>query len=400
MTGVLFLMIVNVAVTGFFAAAFAAVALIGPGQRRAFWFAAVYGVGTLTPLSEFLLPLSPFPLFFAFTSYASFLAGPLLIPIGLAAIHDAPRPWRAFWTILIGGIATRLVIWQWSRGTFPYDLAYQLPFALGAMLASRTVLRLPERRPLHFALGGLFALIAAQFLAKPFLAMAFGSGSTAATYVRSKYAIISQASTAVLLVAAGLLLLLIVVQKAIGDSQAASETDTLSGLANRRGFERQGQRLVERARREGGPLSAILFDLDHFKSINDTHGHATGDAVIAAFGELLRRSASPGAVIGRIGGEEFAVLLAGTAGQMAWLKAEAIRVALPGLAEAALPRVTVSGGVAEWRAGEGLDALMRRADRASYRAKDSGRNRVCAAGEAGPGATPSGSAHDLVVAVG
>ncbi|WP_213981457.1 GGDEF domain-containing protein [Sphingomonas sp. dw_22] len=376
MTGVVFLLIVNVAVTGFFAAAFAAVALIGPGQRRAFWFAGAYGVGMLTPLSEFLLPLSPIPEPFAFISYASFLGGPLLIPIGLAAVHDAPRPWRAFWIILGGGIGLRLVIWHWDRGSLPYELAYQLPFALGAMLASRTILRLPERRPLHIAVAMLFALIALQFLAKPFLAMAFGSGSTAATYVRSTYAIISQASTAVLLVAAGLLLLLIVVQKAIGDSQAASETDTLSGLANRRGFDRQGQRLIARAARDRLPLSAILFDLDHFKGINDTYGHAMGDAVIASFGDLLRRSAPQSAVVGRIGGEEYAVLLQETVGQMAWLKAEAIRVALPATADAGLPRVTVSGGVAEWEPGESLADLMRRADRACYDAKGAGRNRV------------------------
>lgn len=382
MTGVVFLLIVNVAVTGFFAAAFAAVALIGPGQRKALWFAGAYGVGALTPLSEFLLPLSPVPEVFAFTSYASFLGGPLLIPIGLAAIHDAPRPWRAFWIILVGGIVLRLVIWQWSRGTLPYGVAYQFPFALSAMLASHTVLRLPERRPLHVALAMLFALIALQFMAKPFLAVALGSGSTARTYVQSSYAIISQASTAVLLVAAGLLVLLIVVQKAIGDSQLASETDTLSGLANRRGFDRQGQRLVAHAVRDRRPLSAILFDLDHFKAVNDTYGHAMGDAVIASFGELLRSSAPHAAIVGRIGGEEFAMLLQ-TVGQMAWLKAEAIRVALPAAADGALPRVTVSAGVAEWQPGESLVDLMRRADSASYHAKGSGRNRVCSAVETG-----------------
>jgi diguanylate cyclase (GGDEF)-like protein len=384
MTGAIFLLIVNVAVTGFFAAAFAAVALIGTGQRKALWFAGAYGVGTLTPLSEFLLPLSPVPEAFAFSSYASFLGGPLLIPIGLAAIHDAPRPWKAFWIILGGGIALRLAIWQWSRGTLPYEVAYQLPFALGAMLASRTILRLQKRRPLHTALAILFAVIALQFMAKPFLAMAFGSGNSARTYVHSSYAIISQASTAMLLVAAGLLLLLIVVQQAISDSQLASETDMLSGLANRRGFDRQGQRMIAQAARERLPLSAILFDLDHFKKINDTYGHAMGDAVITAFGGLLQHSAPRTAIVGRIGGEEFAMLLQETAGQMAWLKAEAIRIALPALAVAdgSIPRVTVSGGVAEWQPGESLVDLMRRADRASYHAKVAGRDRVCGTAEA------------------
>jgi len=385
MTGAVLLLIVNVAVTGFFAAAFAAVALIGAGQRNALWFAGAYGVGTLTPLSEFLLPLSSVPGAFAFSSYASFLGGPLLIPIGLAAIHDAPRPWRAFWIILGGGIALRFVIWHWSRGTLPYGFLYQLPFALGAMLAARTVLRLRERRVLHIVLAALFALIALQFLAKPFLAVAFGSGTTDKTYVHSSYAIISQASTAVLLVAAGLLLLLIVVQKAIGDSQLASETDTLSGLANRRGFDRQGERMIARAARDGLPLSAILLDLDHFKRINDSYGHAMGDTVIAAFGDLLLRSVPQAGVVGRIGGEEFAILLPDTAGQMAWLKAEAIRMSLPAMADGPLPRVTASGGVAEWQPGESLADLMRRADKACYHAKAEGRNRNCSAKISGGG---------------
>lgn len=399
MNGAVLLLIVNVAVTGFFAAAFAAVALIGPGQRKAFWFTGAYGIGTLTPLSEFLLPLSPVPELFAFTSYASFLGGPLLIPIGLAAIHDVPRPWKAFWIIIMGGIALRLAIWHWSRGTLPYELAYQLPFVLGAMLASRTALRLPERRILHAVLAALFALIALQFMAKPFLAMAFGTGNSARAYVHSTYAVISQASTAVLLVATGLLLLLIVVQKAIGDSQLLSETDTLSGLANRRGFDRQGQRLVARAARDRVSLSAILFDLDHFKRINDTYGHATGDAVIASFGELLRRSAPHAAVVGRIGGEEFAMLLQETVGQMAWLKAESIRVALPATGDGTLPSVTVSGGVAEWQPGESLADLMRRADRASYHAKGAGRNRVHSTVDTGSVVALSVLPHNRAAAV-
>lgn len=397
MTGAVLLLIVNVAVTGFFAAAFATVALIGPGQRNAFWFAGVYGVGTLTPLSEFLLPLSPFPDVLAFSSYASFLAGPLLIPIGVAALHDVPRPWKAFWIILAGGIGLRLVIWQWSRGTLPYGFAYQLPFALSAMLACRTLLRLRERRGLHIVLAMLFALGAIQFLAKPFLAVAFGSGSTDKRYVHSVYAILSQASTAMLLVAAGLLLLLIVVQKAIGDSQLASETDALSGLANRRGFDRQGQRVLARAARERLPLSAVVFDLDHFKRINDTYGHAMGDAVIASFGELLRRSGARSAVIGRIGGEEFAMLLEETVGQIARLKAEAVRIALPAM-DGALPRITVSAGVAEWRAGESLVELMRRADGAAYHAKRAGRNRVSSAEDIGPLDPPSAWPEDRAVA--
>jgi diguanylate cyclase (GGDEF)-like protein len=376
MTGAELLLLLNIATTALFGAGFTAVAFVA-GQKRVFWFAAVYGVGTLAPLSEFLLPRTPVPALFAFTSYASFLGGPLLIPIGLAALHGIARPWTLFWAILIGGIAIRLMIWNGDRGSFAYLAAYQLPFALGALLGCRTILRLPERRPVHVAVALLQLLIALQFLAKPFLAVALGTGRTASDYTHSAYAILSQASTAVLLVAAGLLMLLLVIQRAIGEAHAAAEEDALSGLANRRGFDRQGELLLARAARERSPLSAILFDLDHFKAINDCFGHGIGDAVIAAFGAQLRRSVPVRAVIGRTGGEEFAILLPGLDGLRAERTAEAIREALGGAATSALPLVTVSGGVAEWAPGETLADLVRRADEAAYRAKNNGRNRIC-----------------------
>jgi diguanylate cyclase (GGDEF)-like protein len=376
MTGAELLLLINIVMTALFGASFAAVALI-TRQPRIFWFAAAYGVGTLTPLSEFLLPLTPFPAFFALTSYGSFLAGPMLIPVGLAAVHGAARPWRAYWAILGTGVAIRLALWGMDRDSFAYQLAYQLPFALGALLGCRTVLRLPERRTLYVAIGVLYGLIALQFAAKPFLAVAFGSGRTAMEYTRSLYAVISQASTAVLLVAAGLLVLLLVVQRAIGEAHAASETDALSGLANRRGFDRQAELLLARAAREQLPVSAILFDLDHFKAINDRFGHAMGDSVIAAFGTLLRSMAPRDAIVGRTGGEEFAMLLPGADGVAAERSGDAIRLALSELGEGPLPRVTVSGGVAEWERRETLAELVRRADAAAYRAKNSGRDRVC-----------------------
>ncbi|MEO9130505.1 MAG: GGDEF domain-containing protein, partial [Sphingomonas sp.] len=93
----------------------------------------------------------------------------------------------------------------------------------------------------------------------------------------------------------------------------------------------------------------VIFDLDHFKAINDRHGHAVGDTVIAAFAALLQRSAPQAAIVARIGGEEFAMLIERSTAETAWLNAEAIRVATAGLAAAGLPPVSVSGGVAARR---------------------------------------------------
>src|SRR5690606_14182647 len=95
----------------------------------------------------------------------------------------------------------------------------------------------------------------------------------------------------------------------IEELQTESQTDPLSKLLNRRGFEQQGEALIDKCTASSMPLALILADLDHFKTINDNHGHAAGDAVIAAFGERLRNVMGPLAIAGRVGGEEFAILL-------------------------------------------------------------------------------------------
>ncbi len=157
--------------------------------------------------------------------------------------------------------------------------------------------------------------------------------------------------------------------------------DELTRLTNRRHFLELARREVERSRRYGSSLSLLMVDADHFKDVNDTHGHAGGDAVLRALAETGRRLLREADVLGRLGGEEFALLLPETELTQAVVVAErlraavgALRVALPGGGSAA---VTVSVGVAALGPGvESLDELMRRADSALYAAKDKGRNRV------------------------
>jgi diguanylate cyclase (GGDEF)-like protein len=128
-----------------------------------------------------------------------------------------------------------------------------------------------------------------------------------------------------------------------------------------------------------------MFDLDHFKLINDRHGHAVGDAVIAAAAAILREAAPEGALVGRMGGEEFALLLGGLSATEARWKVEWLRTRLSGL-PADLPPVTASCGIAQLRPGEALTELMRRADHAAYDAKRCGRDRLCESVEDGEGA--------------
>jgi diguanylate cyclase (GGDEF)-like protein len=127
------------------------------------------------------------------------------------------------------------------------------------------------------------------------------------------------------------------------------------------------------------PAALLICDIDYFKAVNDRFGHACGDQVITAFGRCLRDATGGEHVTARIGGEEFAVVLAGANLKTGRLFAEAVRNACPTLQVSGLPEhyaVTASFGVAEMQAGEDLTSLMRRADAALYEAKRRGRDRV------------------------
>ena len=157
-------------------------------------------------------------------------------------------------------------------------------------------------------------------------------------------------------------------------------TDELSGLFSRRYFETRFGEEWARHRRYGAPLSVALFDLDHFKRLNDTLGHRAGDMAIRRFGEILRAAVRSTDLACRYGGEEFAVLFPETAARSALAVADRVRRNVerePFAAERPF-RVTVSAGVADTHdlSGEDRHELLVRADKALYFAKDTGRNRA------------------------
>ena len=157
-------------------------------------------------------------------------------------------------------------------------------------------------------------------------------------------------------------------------------TDMLTGLPNRRQLMAQMETEIRRAGRSGRPLSLALLDVDRFKAINDRHGHPTGDAVLQAISEELRRVTRGGDVLGRFGGEEFAVLMPDTGLAKARLAGERLRAAIAkrviAFPDGTSGRVTVSAGVALLAGDEGCDHLISRADSALYEAKADGRNLV------------------------
>jgi diguanylate cyclase (GGDEF)-like protein len=162
-------------------------------------------------------------------------------------------------------------------------------------------------------------------------------------------------------------------------AQEAALTDPLTGCANRRAFSLRVSEELAHSARSGEPLSLVLTDIDRFKSVNDTHGHAVGDLVIRRLADVLREGVRTSDVVARLGGEEFCVLLRGADAAVAERLAERLGHALrsrPVETDGGFVRVTASFGVAAAERGEAWEALFSRADRALYEAKTAGRDRV------------------------
>lgn len=159
-----------------------------------------------------------------------------------------------------------------------------------------------------------------------------------------------------------------------------AETDDLTGLKNRRKFVNLAGRAIKKACSQEKPLSMVLLDLDHFKDINDTHGHHVGDEALRRVAEHLRNTLRRGDIAARVGGEEVAILLPGSDEWGALIAAERLRSGLAGLQIKTGSRaigITASFGVSALCADDqGLDDIMARADRALYLAKQEGRNCV------------------------
>ena len=170
----------------------------------------------------------------------------------------------------------------------------------------------------------------------------------------------------------------------------AARTDELTGLNNLRAFKEQADTMFAYTRRYGVPLCALLLDIDHFKQINDTHGHAAGDKVLQAVVQRLKTTLREADLCGRLGGEEFGVLLAGPDMHEAVQIAEKLRLAVQAIevpVNDTTLHVTISVGVAEADlACTDTATLLAQADAAMYQAKSNGRNRVHSSFAQAPGA--------------
>lgn len=160
----------------------------------------------------------------------------------------------------------------------------------------------------------------------------------------------------------------------------AAHHDQLTGALNRYSYIIALEREVKRSRRYGSPLSLLLFDIDNFKAVNDTHGHKAGDSVLREVTRIVSEQIRDSDFLCRVGGEEFVVIAVESDCKSGGVMAEKLRGTIQGHNFKTTGRITVSFGVAELGADENSDSFFKRADAALYRAKQAGRNRVSCAG--------------------
>ena len=371
-----FVLGINMSVAGIFAVAFAVVAATNRTARGAWWLALGYGMGIIYVGLEFLLTRQADPTPVGIGIFLVFLLALSFALIGVAQHYRARPPLSAMAAIWVLTILAVPVIFSMTYGSTLRLTLYQLPYFAMQALLGLMLWRSGRRQPLDLLLIALQGVAAIIYAVKPFIAAQIGTASSPQGYMATTYAAISQSGSVVTLMAIALVMLLVMMRDTTAEMVARSETDPLSSVLNRRGFEHHGELALLR----GGEAAVLVAaDLDSFKQINDSFGHAAGDGVIAHFGAMLADMAPASAIVGRTGGEEFAVLLPGALLSDGRLYAEAVRTAF---ASARLPVLgvdrafTASFGVAQRNPGDSLFELSRRADAALYRAKAGGRNQV------------------------
>jgi len=373
----LFISLLNPAIALTLASAFFALWLYR--RQRAYLLvmvAAYIGSATGFLLQYFILPVG-LPAT-RMLSVISFTISALGLSAAIVARYGRPIPWTAFTVLGLGGIAA----FSWFMFVQP-DLTWRvlvMNFAFGgiSLLVAAEVRTVPGRGPVEKILMVLALLSALNFFARTLVSIALhGPYTSYDGFYTSVFWTTALLSHAVLSLMIALSLFTAEAVDLLKTLRSESLTDPLSGLLNRRGFEAKASALLEMCAPAKLPVALIVADLDRFKALNDRHGHAAGDRVIVEFATRLRTAGGARAIAGRLGGEEFAVLLPMADPAAARLFAEAVRTVFSAEAIEGLPRevrVTASFGIAARSGNENLAELTRRADEALYHAKRGGRD--------------------------
>lgn len=361
-----------------FSAAFLGLWRYQRNQRYLLMLAASYLVGA----AGFILQVYHFPLDLFWTRGSSsslFLIAAATTCIALCWRYERAPPYLAFAVIAAAGLAAFL--WFWFGQENITNRVYAINFAIGAMIliTAREVSLSTRRAQIDRVLLAMLTLQGVLFFVRTIATVNPGEMHTEPGLNATFYWLIFTFSHSLLSVASVFILVTGAVLDVVGGLRNESKTDAMTGLWNRRGFDLKARAaLAERAHHV--PITMIVGDLDHFKRINDNFGHHAGDAVIVSFAGVIRDVVGDLHPAGRLGGEEFAILVVGGDHRVAELMAQGVRIgfslAKPPAALGREAKLTASFGVAQWRKGEPYEALMERADAALYAAKNAGRDCV------------------------
>ena len=367
-------LLMNLSIAIMFVACFMAVAHAHPVVSKARWFALCFLLGLADPLANLAVWFGVNPDAMRLLGFTLFLAAMLGLALALSHFHDRKPFWKVAIAILAGGFLYRLFTLDAPRDALWNLLLFQSWYAMAAALCAYAVRRHARPSPINTMLYVLFLVLTVHFPIKAIFASYLGSGRTEGEYANTLYAVISQTTSGVLMVAAGLLIIINFLQSVVQNTQAQALSDPLTGLPNRRAMDRWFDELA--AAEADEPAVVAVIDIDHFKTFNDRFGHDMGDRVLQTIATVLLSHARGDICAARLGGEEFAMLSRSDAldPALALQLLREIRTSEMPHGEA----VTASIGVADAVVTQAEDwtALYGQADRALYRAKDEGRDRV------------------------
>lgn len=339
----------------FFALGFAATHLLDPTSAYLFHVTQVlYTAGTVSLLWGATRRINQ-PL----------MVGPIVVTYVVAAIV------LAIAVAVTDDVAPRLYI---------VNTSYGVMFAGGAL----TLLHSRRRELFDILVIALFVASAINFFIRPVLTLLVEQSIQASDYRDSVYYSVLNLALAIMSLMTAMTLVGACVSDLVSTIRDKSDRDLLTGLRNRRAFEADIDDLLDRARHDDVPASLVVADIDHFKQVNDLWGHQAGDQAIANFGKLIQTMVRDVDIVGRIGGEEFCILIWNCPENSAHKLAERIRHAFAQMAHDGISEnihLTASFGVTEWRSGEPYRKLFARADSYLYDAKENGRNKVVSAGK-------------------
>lgn len=378
LTGQFFISLLNPAIGLLFAVAFFMMWL----HRRETYIAYAAGAYVATAsafLIQDLAPVLPMELQRLPANIAFLLTG-ALFAAAIIKRYGLPFPWRE----IVVAMTVSLAVFLWFLLGQPDIAARIYAISIGAGAIALMVVRAlwPIEKPylIDRVLFWVAALAAINLIVRPIAILTFSGGfDNYDGFQQSVYWTTVQFSQAMVSVAAAISLMVAIAIDMVTELRAQAAGDTLSGLLNRRGFEAEAGEALRRCAAEGAPAALLIADLDHFKAINDTYGHAVGDAIIAAFGAHVRAVGPVDMIAGRIGGEEFAILVPGAGIEAGRQLAESIRSGLHAACADRIPaalRPSTCIGISIAPPGATLSQLMQQADQALYDAKRTGRDCV------------------------